>query len=114
MCISFECIWLQSQKQGEATRLPLELRPDKSKVVLAASTNPHVITATTMPGAPDAWMRPAMRKLIETMVSSGKFAVAVGAPASTNQIHISSKGIKPVRMTEPDETGMMWSIPDES
>ena len=38
-CTEFECIWLQTQKTP--TPLPLELRPDKSRVVLSCWDKDH-------------------------------------------------------------------------
>jgi len=110
-CANFECLFLESQSvPGQA--FPLNLRPDKCKVVFSGSTRPDIIVGTTMPGAPDAWRRPVVRALIDRIVRGGQ-RVCVGAPASTDKILISRDGEKPQRMTEPDENGMSWSISEE-
>lgn len=106
MCVAFECVWLQSQRH---IKLGIELRPDKCKVVFNGSTNPKIITATTMPGSPDAWQRPAVRKFIDVLLRAG-LAVAVGPPRAKTQLLLTHDGAAtPVEMTEPDENGMQWS-----
>jgi hypothetical protein len=109
-CAVFQCLWLESQSKPGAA-MPLNLRPDKCKVVFSGSTRADIMVATTMPGAPDAWRRPAVRKLIDLIVSAGQ-RVCVGQPASNDKIMISRDGEKPQRMTDPDENGISWSIPD--
>jgi hypothetical protein len=111
-CRMFECLWLISQKQADPrNRLPAELRPDKSKVVFSPTTNENVMAATTMPHSPDAWTHPRVTKLIDAMVRGGT-AVVVGAPNATNRTLIDGEGAHPVRMTEPDENGMQFNIPE--
>jgi len=112
VCVQFECLWLQSQKREPAEQMPAALRPDKCKVVFSMSTNTHIMTAITMPGAPTAWERPAVRAVIDKLVKHG-VSVSVGAPGQTNQTFISRDGVKQIRMTEPDADGMMWSIPEQ-
>jgi len=113
-CVEFECLWLLSQKrENPRERLPLVLRPDKSKVVFAPSTNESVIAALTMPGAPLAWERPDVRGLIDALVKGpGDFSVVAGAPGALDRTVINRDGTHPVRMTPPDENGMQFNIPD--
>lgn len=108
-CAEFECLWLQSQRQ-QRVQLSAELRPDRCKVVFIPSTNDRVMTATTMPGAPDAWQRPAVRALIDRFLRGG-IAVAIGTPQGRTQTVLRPDGRQQqVRMTAPDENGMQWSI----
>ncbi len=108
VCVEFQCMWLQSQNRSTQP-LPVELRPDKCKVVFNMSTNPNVITATTMPGAPDAWQRPVVRAMIDRMLRGG-LAVSIGPPAASKQIVLGPNGTQRiVEMTEPDENGIQWS-----
>jgi hypothetical protein len=109
-CSTFECLWLQSQSYP-GMEMPEKLRPDKCKVVFSSSTSADVMVATTMPGAPDAWDKPEVRKLIGSIVNGGQH-VCVGPPASTNKMLIGPNGIKPVKMTPPDPSGMQWAIPE--
>jgi hypothetical protein len=67
------------------------------------------MAAITMPHAPDAWQRPVVRALIAAIVTAD-MAVCVGPPGSTRRIMIDKSGEHDVKMTEPDETGMQWSI----
>lgn len=108
-CIDFECLWLQSQsRENPKERMDPELRPDKSKVVLGMTTNPKIIGATTMPGAPDAWKRPRMYSFLANLVKNG-LGVAIGQPAAKYQIKWTPRGIREVEMTPPDENGMQYS-----
>lgn len=108
-CVDFECMWLQSQRRPTVAQ-ELELRPDKSKVVFAPSTNPKIMTALTTPGYPLAWQSKRVMGVIDALNKAG-VAVAVGAPLARTQTLFKPDGTrKVVEMTEPDEDGMQWSI----
>jgi hypothetical protein len=112
-CQEFECLWLQARSRDDIRdHLPEELRPDRSKVVFHPTTDPEVMSATTMPGSPDAWKRKPVKKLIDRMVAAG-YRVAVGGPASETRMLFTSTGMVVHRMTKPDENGMQWNIPEE-
>jgi hypothetical protein len=109
-CVDFACLWLQSQERADPReRLPPELRPDRSKVVLCMTTNPAIVGATTMPGAPDAWKRPAMHMLLSAWVARG-MGIAIGPPNAKHQLKWTKQGIRQVEMTPPDQDGMQWSV----
>lgn len=111
-CVEFECLWLISQKrEDKREQLPASLRPDRCKVVFAPSTDETVMAALTMPHAPDAWRRPAVRSMIDTLVKLNAFSVVCGAPRSTRRTMVDADGEHEVQMTEPDENGMQWNIP---
>lgn len=107
-CVSFKCLWLESQSRPDLQPLGDELRPDRCKVVFHASTCPDTMAATTMPGAPDAWQRKPVKALIDLMVSHN-YRVAIGAPASMTRLEITQQGERTVPMTPPDEKGMQYS-----
>jgi hypothetical protein len=107
-CVEFQCLWLASQSHGAAA-LPVNLRPDKCKVVFAPSTNERVMTATTLPGHPMAWHDERIRWLVRRLNQTG-VAVAIGAPAAETNILIKQDGrAYTVHLTPPDENGMQWS-----
>jgi hypothetical protein len=109
-CADFECLWLLSQKRADPDeRLGPELRPDKCKVVFSPTTNDHVMSGITMPGAPLAWRDDAPRKVINRLVRGG-MGVVVGPPRTTRRTMIDKNGEHEVRMTEPDHEGMMYNI----
>ena len=110
MCADFACMWLQSQWQEPALRMPDEMRPDRCKVVFGATTLEGLFAAMTMPGMPDAWRKGAARTIIDRLVGAGRRVVA-GPPNSTTKTMIDQRGERPVEMTEPDATGMQWSKP---
>jgi hypothetical protein len=107
LCVDFECLWLMSQSKDAP--LAAELRPDKSKVVFSPTTNEKIMSAITMPGAPDAWRRGPVRLIIDRMVASG-MNVVIGPPASIRKTMVDKYGEREVEMTEPDENGMQWSV----
>jgi hypothetical protein len=78
-------------------------------VVFSPTTNPDIMSAITMPGAPLAWQREPVREVIGKMIASG-MRVVVGPPASTRKTMVDKRGEREVEMTEPDETGMQWSV----
>lgn len=55
-CREFECLWLHSQKPeiDDTLRFPLEMRPDKSKVILFKKKD-GTLTAVVPPERPDSW-----------------------------------------------------------
>ena len=106
-CIVYECFWLQSQRREKP--LGPELRPDRCKVVVAPTTNDAIMGAITLPGAPDAWKRGPIHKLLTKFVEAG-MGVAIGAPGASTQLKWTSKGIREVQMTAPDKDGMQYSI----
>lgn len=109
MCVEYECLWLQSQQRPGA-EMAEALRPDRCKVVFAFTTNPKIINAMTLPGAPLAWERKDVRAFIDKMNGHG-YAVAIGPPATRHQTVLYPGNIRrEVEMTEPDENGMQWSI----
>lgn len=111
-CVTFECMWLQSQSIPGKEMVP-ELRPDRCKVVFAPSTNEKIFTGITMPGEPYAYKRKRVAELIVRLNNAG-VAVSVGPPASTRQLFFDIDGTsREVRMTEPDENGMQWAIPEK-
>jgi hypothetical protein len=111
-CVEFECLWLLSQKRSDPReRLSPELRPDRSKVVFSPSTDDTIMAATLMPNAPAAHHRRDVQALIGTMVRGG-MRVVVGTPAATTRMMFDQQGNHEVYMTEPDEDGMQWNIPN--
>lgn len=52
-CRSFKCIWLQTQDTDKP--MPLQTRPDKSKVVLHTTPDEKALIAKVDPNYPDAW-----------------------------------------------------------
>ena len=109
MCVNYSCFWLESQFNG--VNLPVEMRPDKCKVVFSPTTNPEIMAGLTMKGYNDAWRKGSARKIIDLLLKAG-LRVAVGAPTSTTKIMIDKYGEKEVKMTAPDKNGMQWSIPN--
>ena len=72
------------------------------------TTNQRIVGATTMPGAPDAWRRPAMYRFLERLVEAG-LGVAIGGPRATHHWKWTREGLREVEMTPPDKDGMQWS-----
>ncbi len=110
-CVDFKCLWLLSTETKES-QLPLELRPDKCKVVFGPTTKPTIMSATTMTGSPLAWQRKDVQALIARMVRGG-CKVVIGAPGSLTKIMVSESGMREVHMSEPDENGIQWNIKEE-
>lgn len=112
-CVDFTCLWLESQKrENPHERLGPDLRPDRCKVVLSATTNPQIMSATTMPGSKLVWRDGNIFKLIKALAIKG-LSVVIGPPASTKKVMVRYELGKfratEVELTEPDETGMQWS-----
>ena len=112
-CVDFKCMWLESQSQERP--FPLELRPDKNKVVMSPTTNPNIIAGITMPGYPGAWRKQMTRRLVDILVRKG-FHFVVGPPGAMKRTmvtrHEETGEIieKEVEMTPPDKDGMQWNV----
>ena len=107
-CADFECLWLEMKSRGNEPAD--DLRPDRCKVVFSPTPRKGLISATTLPGYPDAFRKGAARRLIEGLVRSGMRVVA-GPPASTIKVMIDQYGEREIELTEPDEDGMQRSLP---
>jgi len=64
-CQSFRCLWLQTQ--NHIPPLPLNLRPDKSKVVLHTSADEKNIIAKVDPNYPNAWKEKNIGLMLGTL-----------------------------------------------
>lgn len=68
-CRVYECVWLQSQRGGKP--LALELRPDKSRVVLGVTNQGDDLVLYVSSDRPDAWKRGAMARFVAEMQAKG-------------------------------------------
>ena len=82
-CRVYECVWLQSQRGGKP--LALELRPDKSRVVIGVTNQGDDLVLYVSPDRPDAWKRGAMGAFVAEMKAKG-FAVAVACGEKVQQL----------------------------
>ena len=73
-CRVYECVWLQSQRGGKP--LPLELRPDTSRVVIGVTNQGDDLVLYVSPDRPDAWKRGGMGRFVAEMRGKG-FTVMV-------------------------------------
>ncbi len=68
-CRVYECVWLQSQRGGKP--LPLELRPDTSRVVIGVTNGGDDLVLYVSPDRPDAWKRGGMARFVAEMRAKG-------------------------------------------
>ena len=68
-CRAFECVWLQTQRGGKP--LPLDLRPDASRVVIGTTNHGEDIVLHVSMDRPDAWQRGGIGKLVAEMLADG-------------------------------------------
>jgi hypothetical protein len=73
-CRVYECVWLQSQRGGKP--LALELRPDRSRVVIGVANQGEDFVLYVSPDRPDAWKRGAFGKFVAETRAKG-FTVLV-------------------------------------
>lgn len=82
-CRIYECVWLQSQRGGKP--MPLELRPDTSRVVVGVANQGDDLVLYVSPERPDAWKRGGMGRFVAEMQAKG-FAVAVKCGEKLQQL----------------------------
>ena len=68
-CRVYQCVWLQSQRGGKP--LPLELRPDTSRVVIGVTNGGDDLVLYVSPDRPDAWKRGGMARFVAEMRAKG-------------------------------------------
>lgn len=73
-CRVYECVWLQSQRGGKP--LPLDLRPDASRVVIGVTNGGDDLVLYVSPDRPDAWKRGGIARFVAEMRAKG-FTVLV-------------------------------------
>lgn len=110
VCRDYQCFWLATQETPAP--LPLQLRPDKCKVVIAETTNPRAFSAFVDPVHPRAHLRDDVQQLIGRIVLLGNKVVIVGDAGKREQVMYQRQGMvvgkTPIVMSEPDENGLMW------
>jgi hypothetical protein len=88
-CRGFECIWLRD-KTG---RLPDDLRPDRSHVLLIPAPDGLGIVAEVPNDHPDAWRHPTILAVLKEVANAGYMAMA---RCGARHWAIGSKGISEV------------------
>jgi hypothetical protein len=68
-CRTFSCVWLQTQEGPNP--LPVELRPDASRVVIDTTNGGKDIVLNVSSDHADAWKRGGIAKLVATMRGDG-------------------------------------------
>jgi hypothetical protein len=106
-CAEFQCLWLEMKSRGNETAD--DLRPDRCKVVFSPMPGKGFVSATTLPGYPDAFRKGAARRLIEGLVRTG-ISVVAGPSLSTTKVMIDLRGERELAMTEPDENGLQRGV----
>jgi len=86
--------------------MPLELRPDKSKVVIAVAMDNINVAAYCDPGHPTAWQYGAIGTVLAGLAKQLKLVVNNG---KGQFFHIMPNSrAKEVIMSAPDENGAQW------
>ena len=110
VCRDFLCLWRRD------AAAPLSMRPDKCGVVFGGGTRPDIISAYVDPGRPDAWKKPEVWKMIETLVRRGGYNVVVTTRDPLKRIIFYMEGGMMLRVdkhfTPPDKEGVQWVIHD--
>jgi hypothetical protein len=98
-CEAFKCLWLQTQDHYPP--LPMNLRPDKCKVVLHTTPDERSLIAKVDPNYPEAWRASDIGLLLGKLAEKVLILVDNG-----EQYWALSKGqARKVEMTKPDEEG---------
>jgi hypothetical protein len=76
-CRVYECVWLKTQALENP--IPLELRPDKSRVVIGTANQGEDLILYVGPDRPDAWQSRGFGKFISDLQKRGvNFTVRCG------------------------------------
>lgn len=81
-CVSFECLWLQSQRRVDPTeRLGIELRPNRCGVVMGPQDqdDPELLYVQVDPDKPQAWKAPLVAEYLDGILArGGRIEVIIG------------------------------------
>lgn len=69
-CRQFKCLWLESQERTPEYRLPLEMRPDKSRVMLCMAPD-DILVVRVAAGMRGHLNREPMKSFLEGMIEGG-------------------------------------------
>ncbi|QIG76938.1 hypothetical protein EVC30_109 [Rhizobium phage RHph_Y1_11] len=111
-CQEYQCMWLASQETPAP--LPIEYRPDKSKVVIT-SVNETTISAHVDPGSPHAWKAKPIIDVLNILALQAK--VLVSTNNSLEKILLEGNGAsivtqRRITMTAPDADGVQYYNPN--
>lgn len=109
-CAGYKCLWLRSQEDQTVNSWPLEMRPDKSKVMLSPTPDENLIMASVDPGRPDAWKQAPMSIALERFAAAGA-NVLISVGVTNNKIVMSRDAMgrithRNVAMSNPDSDGI--------
>ena len=69
-CADYACLWLQTRQQGR-TPLSLELRPDRSHVVIDYRAREPAYNVRCDPEYPDAWRQANVQRVLAALAQAG-------------------------------------------
>jgi hypothetical protein len=69
-CANYACLWLQTRQQGH-TPLSMELRPDRSKVVIDFRKRERAYNVRCDPAYPDAWRQANVQRVLAALAEAG-------------------------------------------
>ena len=82
-CKVYECIWLQTQRGAKP--LALDLRPDKSRVIMGVANGGDDLVLYVSPERPDAWKRGGIARVVAETRAKG-FKVLVACAGRVRQL----------------------------
>jgi hypothetical protein len=94
-CVAFECMWLQDES------IPDELRPDRSRVVLAVNPDSTAVTAFVDPRESSAWQQGMMGQLLIQISNQMPVLISCGEERKA----MVNPDIGPVTFTEEQADG---------
>ena len=77
-CSTFECVWLQGRLRDDPAWSPDALRPDRCRVVVAASGDGNDFVATPDPGTPAAWRKADVLVWLHRLAAASRLAGGTG------------------------------------
>lgn len=118
-CREYECFWLQTFDEGITP--PMNLRPDKSKVVIstgmgATPDGQDMVAVHVDPSYPKAWQNEPVLSVLQSMALQGARVIIASSKGNTKTMMVkigpSTVGMKTIVMSDPDENGVQWLVTD--
>lgn len=79
ICRTYECVWLQSHTRRENQGLPIELRPDKSKVLIQPTVTGKGLVLRVLPENWDAWKKGPLRRWLSAVIEQSNYPLEIFA-----------------------------------
>jgi len=90
-CADYACLWLQTRQQGRSP-LSMELRPDRSHVVIDFRKRQQAYNVRCDPAYPDAWRQANVQRVLAALAQAGSAIYLISPTGEERRLKLVSTG----------------------